>query len=985
MRQKTQRRVLNALSLAITTTGAMALLCPPAAHADPITALISGILSTVGIAGAVAPVAGGAFALGVAVGNALILSAVGAAVSGAAALLGKKKPVDASSLAARGQGINDNTTGTVQDIPVVYGRSKVGGIRVPIMSRVSSNKENSYLYMIYILCEGPIDAIEQIYIDNEPIESSKFDGLIRHWPRLGTDNQTAVTQLIPLTRGVLTEQWTFNGMAYIAFEFKRDLTPGSTKKLEAFQGFPTVTAVVRGRKLYDPRSGQTNYSNNPALVLRDYLTNTRYGRGLAESLIDDEAIKTEANYCDATIVDNGQSMKRYTCDGVLLTGQKIKDNVEELTTCFNATLIRNSGLYKPLIFKPAPSVMVLDKSVILPGVSVGFKGKRERYNSIEAEYINGSNSWQTDMAIYSNAEYLAADDGEKLVFKGQYPFIVGKSQAHRVAQIALKSSRLSKTVQINCTLVALQLEIGDVITLDYAEIGFNNALYRVMGWAFNPEASIGLRLEEYDADVYALGETDLADLGDTESGFDSPLEIGPPTFGQPTQTFVTKGTGEVVNQIRLEWTPPDSSFINQYELEYRVKPTDGSDPLWTYAGRTPYPYIEILDLAVATYEFRARCINTLGIGSDYATLTVELLSQSSRPADVTGLSAYFANGLLNLSWNKVNEVYSGGKYRIRHSLNVSGAAWNDAASLDLTIDGKQQSITLGALEGTYMIKARNIAGVESDAPALYSLDLPDSDEWATVETVTEAPGFMGSKTNLNETSGILRLDGDTIWDDATGLWDDAPGNLDDASGYKTSGEYLFTNSVDLGDVFLCRLKGTWQGSYEVLGSNWDDASGLWDEATGNLDDSLADSSARVELLFRSTQDDPGASPSWSEWKPFLVADVAARAFEFKSTINTTDTNDNVAISALTVAVQMKRRAISGSIASNATLAETVSYPRAFADVPIVTAVIKNAASGDYLEISNETRTSFDVRVYNASSAQIVRTVNWAAVGTGEEL
>jgi len=987
MRRNAKKWAL-ALTLAVATTGAMAWLCPQNAHADPISLLI-GIGSAIGIGGAGATAAAGlaatSFGIGVAIGNALILSAVGAAVSAGASLLGKKKGPDSSSLAARGSGINDNTMGTVQDVPVVYGRSKVGGIRVPITTRVSGNGENSYLYMIYILCEGPIDAIEEILIDNEPVTASKFDGLVRYWTRLGTDNQTAVSQLIPLTRNVLTEQWTFNGLAYIAFEFKRDLTPGSFKKLEAFKGFPTVTAVVRGKKLYDPRSGQTVYSNNPVLAVRDYLTNARYGRALDASLIDDDAGIDEANYCDAQITDNGQTMKRFVCDGVLLTGQKIKDNVEELVTGFNATLVRSNGLYKPLIFKPSASVLTLDKSNILAGVNIGFKGKKDRFNAIEAEYINGSNSWQTDLAIYQNADYLAADGGEKLVFKGQYPFIVGKSQAHRVAQIALKSSRLSKTVQLNCQLVAMQLEIGDVITVNYPEIGFTNALYRVMGWKFTPAATIGLSLEEYDADVYALGDTDLADLGDTDSGFDNPLDIGPPTFGEVTQEFITTGAGEVINQIRLEWTPPENSFIDQYELEYRIKPASGSDPLWTYAGRTPYPYIELNDLAVATYEFRARCINTLGIGSDYAVTTVELLSQTTRPPDVTGFSAYFANGLVNLSWDRLAEVYSGGKFRIRHSKNVTGAAWNDPTSIDLLVDGKQQAVTLGAIEGTYMIKARNIAGVESQTVASYSLDLPDSDEWVTIQTVTESPSFSGTKTNLNVSAGEMRLDGDTIWDDATGNWDDATGNLDDASGYKTSGEYAFAGDVDLGAVFLCRLKGVWDGDYEILGSNWDDASGLWDSATGNLDDTLSDSSAKVELLFRSTNDDPSGTPVWSAWKPFVIADVSARAFEFKAAVTTTATSDNVAIDALSVAVLMKRRAITGTVTSHATLAQTVSYSRAFQATPTVTALIKNAASGDYLTLASETRSSFDVRVYNAGGTQVSKTVNWVAVGNGEEM
>jgi hypothetical protein len=41
-----------------------------------------------------------------------------------------------------------------------------------------------------------------------------------------------------------------------------------------------ITADIDGRTLYDPRTGLTAFSRNPALAIRDYLTNTRYGRGV---------------------------------------------------------------------------------------------------------------------------------------------------------------------------------------------------------------------------------------------------------------------------------------------------------------------------------------------------------------------------------------------------------------------------------------------------------------------------------------------------------------------------------------------------------------------------------------------------------------------------------------------------------------------------------------------------------------------------------
>jgi hypothetical protein len=56
-------------------------------------------------------------------------------------------------------------------------------------------------------------------------------------------------------------------------------------------------------------------SSNPALCLRDYLTNSRYGKGLATGFIDDTLFNAAANKCDALITPylGGGQQKIFTC------------------------------------------------------------------------------------------------------------------------------------------------------------------------------------------------------------------------------------------------------------------------------------------------------------------------------------------------------------------------------------------------------------------------------------------------------------------------------------------------------------------------------------------------------------------------------------------------------------------------------------------------------------------------------------------------
>ena len=52
-------------------------------------------------------------------------------------------------------------------------------------------------------------------------------------------------------------------------------------------GFPRVSAIIKGKKVYDPRTGNTAWSDNPALCVRDYISDTTYGLKATNDEIDD--------------------------------------------------------------------------------------------------------------------------------------------------------------------------------------------------------------------------------------------------------------------------------------------------------------------------------------------------------------------------------------------------------------------------------------------------------------------------------------------------------------------------------------------------------------------------------------------------------------------------------------------------------------------------------------------------------------------------
>jgi len=252
---------------------------------------VLGMVIESGITAVAADVLGASLATASFIGGATGLVAGGVANLAVQSLIGSNSPSSAQSAlsSAQAQGILINSQSNVDPIPVIYGRRRVGGTRVFIEVSGSSNE---YLHLVLVLSEGPVTAIDNVYLDDVLSTDAKFTGLLTVTKHLGTPGEAADAAL---TADV--PKWTsackLSNCAYLYVKLKYDRN--------AFSGLPTITADVRGRTLYDPRNGQTRYSNNPALVLRDYLINTIYGRGIASSAIDDTSIAAAANACDVRI------------------------------------------------------------------------------------------------------------------------------------------------------------------------------------------------------------------------------------------------------------------------------------------------------------------------------------------------------------------------------------------------------------------------------------------------------------------------------------------------------------------------------------------------------------------------------------------------------------------------------------------------------------------------------------------------------------
>lgn len=126
---------------------------------------------------------------------ALITTAITMAVGMITKSLTKKKKTPARKAGNKAQENKQNITETTTDLPIIYGRSRIGCSQVFISQKfayagtttrweqgqeIEFDTRGEYLYIIAAICIGEIDDIEQTYIDGIPITNKKFSNGYRN-------------------------------------------------------------------------------------------------------------------------------------------------------------------------------------------------------------------------------------------------------------------------------------------------------------------------------------------------------------------------------------------------------------------------------------------------------------------------------------------------------------------------------------------------------------------------------------------------------------------------------------------------------------------------------------------------------------------------------------------------------------------------------------------------------------------------------------
>jgi len=99
------------------------------------------------------------------------------------------------------------------------------------------------------------------------------------------------------------------------------------KAQEKLSGPAIITSIVEGREVWTP--SRVQYSRNPAWIVYDLLTNTRYGLGIPTTRIDLDSFIKAADHCDALVDGEPRFTLDYVVEAVIEGHEKLLHVLEQ--------------------------------------------------------------------------------------------------------------------------------------------------------------------------------------------------------------------------------------------------------------------------------------------------------------------------------------------------------------------------------------------------------------------------------------------------------------------------------------------------------------------------------------------------------------------------------------------------------------------------------------------------------------------------------
>lgn len=855
---------------------------------------------------------------------------------------------------------------------ITYGAQSPSG---QIQTRIEPYRDNANTPLPYLA--GTTTTTNYAIIAKQTFSDSSAL-TVRIKQHLGSDDQLADADLVSEV-----PQWTtahrLQGIAYLYVKLKYDA--------DAFpNGIPNISAEIKGKKLLDFRTSTTAYSNNPALVLYDYLTDTRFGLGVPTSEIDTTSFTTVANICDENItLDGGGTENRYEANGIVYSNVEPMTAIDEIVGSMLGILSYSNGTFILAGGKYVSPTVTLDEDDFRSGLDVQTKqSRRNLFNTVKGVFTSPESNWQpSDYPMVTSSTFVSEDNDTTIFGNIDLPFTTSSSMAQRIAKVVLFKNRQQLVVKAQCKLSAFELRVGDTVQINNTRLGWTNKIFQVADWTFvmqENDIGIDLLLQETSASVW--------DWNAEESEFISD-NTNLPHFEDVSAPSVTaydfmKSYSGVISTVLVIEVSSNQGTTNEFEVEYRNASTDIE---YTSLGRTKGTKFEVLNAEDgSTYEIRARAINGFNVASDFTSITHEVVGKTDAPADVSNFSVNVVNNLAVCSWTPNTELDLS-HYVIRHTSATSSPVYAGSPIVANYISKATNQISLPAQTGTYMIKAVDVLGIPSDTSTKKVIIRNQiADDFNAVATTTESTSFSGTKDEVEvvnrDSTNFLQITLGELFDSHSGLFDSAVGNFDDGGEVQSNldGFYYFnSNPIDLGAIYNSYVTTSMTSSRFNANSLFDSFEGLFDSQEGNFDGGYTEFDDVNAVIQISTSND---NVTYTDYQDYVLGNYKARYINLRAKLSTTNADSTPAISALSATIDMPDRVVAEDNISATTSGKTVTFSPAFKALQGLGIEIDDLDQNEHYVISSKSATGFTINFYQGSGTGVPVAKDFGYVAKG---
>lgn len=594
----------------------------------------------------------------------------------------------------------------------VLGRVSTGGVLAWGQEQAGDQTDGEWLHMVYVLSEGEIDGLEDIFLGEEVIQAY---GQYASYELV--TNPTQVNSYLKANSRDWRDTQIGRGLSFVRLSFKY-----SAEKYPS--GIPDVRFVIRGRRdIYDPRTQTTGYSENTALHILWFLRNRC---GVPDDEIVFSSFANSASVCDEMLANaDGSTSARYRSGCVIGADESRTQVMQKLETACGGKLIRVGGRWMLQVGAYyGPYDFEITEDMVIGTVTGSTEPTNDSaINTVRGTFVDPAQAWaETDYPEVSVSEWVVADGGEAAETLS-FSYVSNPYQAQRLANIELRRRRAGGTLSIPMNFMGYNCRPGRSVKVNLPSLNIVGE-FIVTDWSMSADSGCNVSVAQNEPAIF----DDAVGQPYNPIGF-----ISLPTGGLGSPTGLTWSTDDnaEVTQGTLSWDAP-YGVVTGYAITVR----QGTAAVQAQQVPATTRKLPLSGLPSGTYTMSVAATGPL-TRSGEASITVNI----DGPPVPEACQVQSTIDTITLFPSNVQHGLNGGTYEYFYSMDPLAAA-EQAEYL-----GRGMSLTHTGLafftNYFYFIRSRNAYGLSGflKVPASTSTD---------VSTFLDALAGQISETQLGQ-------------------------------------------------------------------------------------------------------------------------------------------------------------------------------------------------------------------------------------------